>query len=126
MNINALKPVVWLAGSKKALQSLPDDVAKSIGYALYLAQLGMKAAQAKPLKGFSGAGVLEIVEDDGGNAYRAIYTVKCKDVLFVLHCMQKKSKSGIATPKTDLDLIKSRLGMARKIYQEMHNDSTPG
>jgi phage-related protein len=84
------------------------------GYALYLAQLGDKHDQAKPLKGFGGAGVLEVVEDHDGDTYRAVYTVRIAKAVYVLHVFQKKAKRGIATPKSDLDLIKQRLRAAQE------------
>lgn len=87
-----------------------------MGYALYQAQVGRKASSAKPLAGFRGAGVLEIVEDHQTDTYRAVYTVKYSDLVYVLHAFQKKSKKGIATPKHDIDLIKKRLRIAEEDY----------
>ncbi len=92
---------------------MPDDVIDVFGFALHLAQAGKKHDQAKPLKGFGGAGVLEVVEDHLGDTYRAVYTVKIADAVYVLHCFQKKSKQGIETPKHDLDLIRERLKAAQ-------------
>ncbi len=97
---------------------MPEDVQDTFGHALYLAQTGEKHRAAKPLKGFSGAGVLEVVEDCEGNTYRAVYTVRFGEVVYVLHVFQKKSKSGITTPKQEIDLIESRLKQA----QEMHKN----
>ena len=88
---------------------MPEDVQDTFGYALHLAQAGQKHPDAKPLKGFGGAGVLEVVEDSHGDTYRAIYTVRYAEAVYVVHCFQKKSTQGIATPKPDVDLIKSRL-----------------
>lgn len=88
-----------------------------MGYALYQAQAGLKAPLAKPLRGFGGAGVLEIVEDHQTDTYRAVYTVKFSDLVYVLHAFQKKSKKGIATPKTDIELIKRRLQVAEEDYK---------
>ena len=88
-----------------------------MGYALYQAQVGRKAPTAKPLRGFGGASVLEIVEDFQANTYRAVYTVKFVERVYVLHVFQKKSKKGIATPKADVDLIKKRLGLAEQDYK---------
>jgi phage-related protein len=88
-----------------------------MGYALYQAQLGRKAPSAKPLAGFGGAGVLEIVEDFQTNTYRAVYTVKFARLVYVLHAFQKKSKKGIATPKPEVDLIKRRLRFAEQDYK---------
>lgn len=91
---------------------MPEDVQDVFGYALHLAQSGKKHEGAKPLKGFGGAGVLEVVEDFQGNAYRATYTVKFENAVYVLHCFQKKSTQGISTPKPDMDLIRQRLKAA--------------
>ena len=104
-----MKPVHWMGATLDDLRDLPEKVQDDIGYALYLAQNGGKHEHAKPLKGFKGAGVLEIVESHDGEAYRAVYTVKLKHSVYVLHVFQKKSKRGIATPKADLDLITQRL-----------------
>ena len=106
------KPLLWVGSSKKDLQAMPDEVQDSFGYALHLAQTGAKHAHAKPLKGFGSAGVLEVVESEAGSTYRAVYTVKVAATVYVLHCFQKKSTSGIATPKPDLDLIRERLKAA--------------
>ena len=114
-----LKPLHWVGSSKNDLHSLPDDVEDLFGYALYLAQAGKKHAQAKPLKGFGSAGVLEVVEDWHENTYRAVYTVRFARSIFVLHVFQKKSKRGIATPKSDLDLIQKRLCIAEKFAKEL-------
>jgi phage-related protein len=92
--------------------AMPDDVQDTFGYALHLAQIGKKHDQAKPLKGFGSAGVLEVVEDPDGNTYRAVYTVRFGNAVYVLHCFQKKSMHGIATPKPDIDLIRERLRAA--------------
>ena len=96
------------------LKKMPEDVKDVFGYALHLAQNGKKHGDAKPLKGFKGACVFEVVDDFKGDTYRAIYTVRIVDVVYVLHCFQKKSKSGIATPKKDIDLIKQRLRDAQE------------
>lgn len=89
-----------------------------MGYALHLAQVGDKHQDAKPLKGFGGASVLEVVEDFDGDTYRAIYTVKIRDRVCVLHAFQKKSKAKIATPKQDIDLVKQRLKKAQELYSK--------
>lgn len=92
---------------------MPDDVQDIFGFALHLAQAGKKHDQAKPLKGFGGAGVLEVVEDHLGDTFRAVYTVKLANAVYVLHCFQKKSTRGIETPKHDIDLIRERLKVAQ-------------
>src|SRR6266704_2703508 len=114
-----LKPLAWLTSTKRDLMALPDEVIDTFGYALHLAQTGRKHEQAKPLHGFGSAGVLEIVEDWRGNAYRAVYTVRFAAAVFVLHVFQKKSKSGIATPRQDMELIRERLKAAEQIVKEL-------
>ncbi|VWC42476.1 phage derived protein, Gp49-like [Burkholderia aenigmatica] len=91
---------------------MPEIVQDTFGYALYLAQAGRKHDQAKPLKGFGSAGVLEVVESEDSGTYRAVYTVKLGHAVYVLHCFQKKSSRGIATPKRDIDLVRERLKAA--------------
>lgn len=108
-----MKPLYWVGSSKKDLLEMPATVVDVVGYALYLAQNGLKHRQAKPLKGFGSAGVLEVVEDYEGNTYRAVYTVRFSNGLYVLHCFQKKSRKGIETTKQDKDLIEARLKSAR-------------
>ncbi len=107
-----IKKLLWLGSTRKDLKAMPDDVQDTFGYALHQAQVGKKHEQTKPLKGFGSAGVLEVVENSGGGAYRAVYTVKFGDAVYVLHCFQKKSTHGIATPKPDMDLIRERLKAA--------------
>jgi phage-related protein len=112
------KHVLWVGSSKKDLMAMPDEVKSAFGFALYLAQQGKKHQNAKPLKGFSGAGVLEVIEDNLGDTFRAVYTVKIAENIYVLHCFQKKSKRGIETPKQDIDLIRDRLKMAQDHAKE--------
>lgn len=113
------KPLEWVGSSYKDLLALPDDVKRLFGFALSLAQAGEKHDQAKALKGFGGSGVIEVVEDDVAGTYRAVYTVKFAEAVFVLHCFQKKSKRGISTPKQDMDIIEARLKIARALAKEM-------
>lgn len=115
------KPLIWIGGSKKDLMALPTDVRKFFGHALDFAQRGNQHGAAKVLKGFGGAGVLEVVEDHISGTYRAVYTVKFEDAVFVLHCFQKKSKSGISTPKEDMDIIRARLKVAEALAKELQN-----
>jgi len=115
------KPLLWIGSSKKDLMALPIDVRKFFGHALDFAQHGDQHDTAKALKGFGGAGVLEVVEDDAGGTYRGVYTVRFEEAVFVLHCFQKKSKSGIATPKGDIEIIRARLKVAEAIAKEMRN-----
>ena len=112
------KPVHWVAGAREDLRKLPTEVTREIGFALWMAQMGDKHRAAKPLRGFKGAGVLEIVEDHAGDTYRAVYTVRFARAIYVLHVFQKKSKTGIKTPKHELDLVNSRLKWAKEDYEE--------
>jgi phage-related protein len=89
-----------------------------VGYALHHAQIGEKHKDAKPLRGFGGASVLEVVEDYGGDTYRAVYTVKFAGAVYVVHAFQKKSRYGSETPKPDMDLIKQRLKRAEEQHAE--------
>ena len=111
-----LKELEWIASSRKDMQALPRFVQRVFGYALYAAQLGEKPPEAKPLKGFGGSGVLELVEVHRGDTFRAVYTVRFPTKVYVLHVFQKKAKQGIATPKHDLDLIRARLKQAEGLY----------
>jgi phage-related protein len=115
----ALKALFWVGSSKRDLLSLPDPVMDLFGYSLYLAQTGRKHDQAKPLKGFGSAGVLEIAEDWDRNTYRAVYTVQFSHGVFVLHVFQKKSRRGAATPKPEMDLIRERLKAAEQMAREL-------
>jgi len=112
-----LKPVEWIGSSRDDLREFPEDVQQIMGFALYRAQLGKKHPDAKPLKGFKGAGVLEIVDNFDGDTYRAVYTVKFEGIVYVLHAFGKKSKQGISTPKQDIELIEARLKRAEEHYQ---------
>jgi phage-related protein len=107
-----IKPLKWVGSAKKDLLAMPDDVIDVFGFALHLAQAGQQHSQAKPLKGFGSAGVLEVIEDHYGNTYRAVYTVKLAGTVYVLHCFQKKSNQGIKTPQPDMNLIRERLKAA--------------
>jgi phage-related protein len=114
-----VKPLYWVGGSKKDLLALPETVMHVFGYALYLAQIGRKHDQAKPMRGFGSADVLEIIEDWEGNTYRAVYTVRFVESVLVLHVFQKKSKRGAATPKRELDLIRERWKAAERMAREL-------
>jgi phage-related protein len=116
------KKILWVGSSYKDLLELPKDVRRTFGYALSLAQVGERHDFVKVLKGFGGAGVLEVVADNFGDTYRAVYTVKFSEAIFVLHCFQKKSKQGIATPKEDLNIILSRLKIARLKAKELSDE----
>ena len=108
----SLKQLVWIGASRKEMMAVPRAVQRTFGYGLYLAQLGDKHPDAKPLKGFHGANTLEIVEDYRGDTYRAIYTVRFISRVYVLHVFQKKARRGIETPKNVLSLIRERLKQA--------------
>ncbi len=112
------KPVRWVGSALKNLKSFPAQVQNEIGYALYAAQCGETDPSAKPLKGFGGATVLEIVAPFGGNTWRCVYTVRFQGVVYVLHAFQKKSKRGITTPQKEIDLIQQRLAAAEHDHRE--------
>ncbi|MGV1014140.1 MAG: type II toxin-antitoxin system RelE/ParE family toxin [Methyloceanibacter sp.] len=120
------RPVIFVGSAREDLRAFPADVRKVMGVALQTAELGGKHAIAKPLKGFHGASVLEIVDDHDGDTYRAVYTTKLKGVIFVLHAFQKKSKRGRETPPRDLNLIKARLKQAAEIYDERFKTQKAG
>ena len=115
------KPIVWIGTSRRDLKTFPKQVRSDIGQALYTAQLGETDPATKPLKGFGGARVMEIVDRYDTNAYRAVYTVQFSDVIYVLHSFQKKSKSGIATPQKDIELIRRRLAEALRLNRQRSN-----
>lgn len=113
-----MKPLEWVGRSQDDLREFPAAVKRDIGFALYFAQMGDKHPSAKPLKGFGGAGVLDVVEDFDGSTYRAVYTVRFADAIYVLHVFQKKAKKGIATPRQELELIRKRLRHAGIMSQK--------
>ena len=113
-----LKPVRWIAGSKDDLSAMPPEVRRDVGYALYVAQQGDKDEDAKVLKGFGGAGVIEVIARHDGDAFRTVYTVRFAGVVYVLHAFQKKAKRGIATPKKEIDLVRKRLRLAEQDYED--------
>jgi phage-related protein len=116
------KALRFVGPSREDLRSFPHEVQQAIGHALYLAQTGDKHPAAKPLKGYRGAGVLEVVEDFAGDTFRAVYTVRFRDAVYVLHAFQKKSKTGIKTPRRELDLIDERLRQAERHYRQTLED----
>ena len=109
---HSLRPLLWVGSSKRDYRDFPAGVQRNFGFELYLVQTGQHPPSAKPLKGF-GAGTVELIEDFEGDAYRAIYTVRFKEAVYVLHTFKKKSTRGIATAKRDIDLIKNRLQGAK-------------
>ena len=118
MKDEPIRPVAWVGSSKKDFRAFPDDVQDAMGFALYQAQIGSWQTAMKVLKGFGGAGVLELVENHHGDTYRAVYTVRFEEAVYVLHSFQKKSKSGIKTSQQDMDMIKSRLKLAEAHHQQ--------
>ncbi len=114
-----MKTVIWIASSKRDLEDLPKQVIRAFGYAIYQAQEGVHPDIAKVMKGFGSAEVIELIDDDNGGTFRAVYTVRFGDVIFILHVFQKKSKKGIETPKQDIELIHARLRRAEEIYKEL-------
>ncbi len=113
-----VKPVRWMGSSRRDLRAFPKSVKRDIGQALYAAQRGEEYPWVKALRGFGGRSVLEIVAPYRTDAYRAVYTVRFADAIYVLHAFQKKSTTGIATPQQDLDLIRQRLGAAERDHRE--------
>jgi phage-related protein len=120
-----MKRISFIGSSKKDIQAFPDDVKDDVGYALFQVQLGETPTCVKPLKGL-GSGVLEIIEDFRTDTYRAVYTVKFDEVIYVLHCFQKKSKQGSKTPPKDLDLIKQRLKAAEEDHRTNYETKKRG
>lgn len=110
------KPLDWVGSSKKDFLDFPEPVKNEIGNALGLAQFGGKHPSAKPWKG-QGSGVLEVVEDHAGDTYRAFYTVRFKEVVYVLHAFQKKSPKGVKTAQVDVDLVERRLKVAQQDHE---------
>jgi phage-related protein len=110
-----LKPVTWVGTSLKDLREFPETVQDHMGYALYVAQRGGKHQDAKVLSGFGGAGVVEVIKDQRGDTFRAVYTLRYAGSVYVLHVFQKKSKTGRGTPRRDVELIKQRLREAEQI-----------
>lgn len=116
-----VKSVIWVGSSRRDLRALSEEVRRSIGKALYAAQQGMTDPAAKPLKGFGGARVMEIVERFRTDAYRAVYTAHFESAVYVLHVFQKKAKRGRATPKQEIDLIRQRFAEAERHDRERQN-----
>lgn len=112
-----VKPLIWIGSSREELKNFPETVKDVAGFALYKTQMGGKHPAAKPLKGFHGAGVVEIAENYSGNTYWVIYTTRLEGAIYVLHAFQKKSKTGIETPKQEIDLINSRLKTALEHHE---------
>jgi phage-related protein len=112
-----------MGSSLADLRKLSEDVKDVFGFALHQAQLGARHIDAKPLKGFGGAGVLEVLTDDRGGTYRLVYTVKLRFAVYVLHVFQKKSKTGIRTPEKEIRLIVERLKLAARHHEEFYEQT---
>ncbi len=112
-----LRPLLWIASSKRDFLKFPSDVQDGFGYELYLAQTGAHSPHAKPLKG-PGGGVIELAIEFEGDAYRTVYAVRFARATYVLHAFKKKSKRGAATARADIELVRSRLADAAYDYQE--------
>ena len=121
LNGPKLKSIRWVGSSLKDLKSFPKTVQRHIGQALYAAQCDEEYPTVKALKGYGGRTVLEIVAHDGTGTYRAIYTVRFRDAIYVLHAFQKKSTKGKSTPKREIELIENRLVAAERDYRERQN-----
>jgi phage-related protein len=121
MKTDPLKPVRWVGSSLKDLKEFPEEVRYHIGHALYVVQQGLKHQDAKPLIGL-GSGVLEVVSDFDGNTFRAVYTVRFAEAVYVLHTFQKKAKRGIDTPKREIELVRERLRVAEEHYRRNHGN----
>ena len=113
------KPLYWVGSSLKNVGRFPAEVQRTMGFALSAAQFGGKHPSAKPWRS-EGPGILEVVKDHDGDTFRAVYTVRLGDAVYVLHAFQKKSPSGIATRQSDIDLVKARLRIAQRDYEEKH------
>lgn len=120
-----LKELIWIGSSKKDFMKLPEEIIDIFGYELYIAQKGSLHQNSKVLKGFHGAGVIELKESNEAGTYRAVYTVKMEEIVFVLHVFQKKSKQGIKTPQPEIDIIKSRLKDAQETYNTLLKKGRP-
>lgn len=112
--VRPIRPLLWVASSKRDYRGFPARVQDTLGFELFLAQTGQHPPSAKPLKGFGG--VLELVEDFDGDTYRAVYAVRFAEAMYVLHAFKKKSKHSIKTPQKDIDLVKQRLKAAEQDY----------
>jgi phage-related protein len=117
------KPVFWIGSSRTDLKEFPDGVQDAMGFALWHAQIGQKHADAKPMKGLGGGGVLEVVANRARSTYRAVYTVRYAGAVYVLHAFQKKSKQGIKTAQCDMVLIRKRLKVAKEHYENWQKQS---
>lgn len=120
-NLESRRRIVWVGSSLRDLRAFPPEVRRDVGQSLYAAQQGESDPSAKPLKGFGGGSVIEIVARHRGDTWRAVYTVQFAEAVYVLHAFQKKSKRGIATPKREIELIRKRLAEAERLHRERQN-----
>jgi phage-related protein len=118
------KPLVWVGASLRDFRAFPDQVKSEMGYALFLAQSGGRHRKAKTLKGYGGGAVIELIEDQDGDTFRTVYTVRFASAVYVLHAFQKKSKKGAATPPSDIRLIDQRLRDAQRLHEEGNHGRT--
>lgn len=125
MDDKIIRPVAWVGSSYKDYRAFPDTVQDGMGYALYRAQTGGMHGSVKPLKGFGGAGVVEIVEDHDTDTYRAVYTVKFTGIVYVLHAFQKKAKKGRETPDSEMATVRRRLKVAADDYKRLTEGKSP-
>jgi phage-related protein len=115
------RPVVWVGSNRRDLREFPREVRREIGRALYAAQDGETDPAAKPMRGFGGGSIVEIIANHRGDTWRAVYTVRFAEAIYGLHAFQKKSKRGIATTKGDIELIRQRLAEAERLHRERQN-----
>ncbi len=120
------KPLFWMGSTHKDLKSFPAEVRQAVGFALFQAELGRKHVDAKVLKGFGGAEVLEVMSDFDGDTYRTVYTVKFAGAVYALHAFQKKSKKGIKTPAVEVDIVRSRLKAAEEHHAKRRAEENQG
>lgn len=117
------KPLEWMGDTRRVVRAFPKPVRQVVGQALYGAQIGDTHVDTKPLKGFGGASVVEILADHDGDTFRVVYTVRFHGVVYTLHAFQKKAKKGIKSPQKELDLIKQRLRNAERHYKEHYGSN---
>jgi phage-related protein len=115
------RPIIWVGSSRRDLRTFPREVRRDLGQSLYAAQQGETDPSAKPLKGFGGGSLIEVVAQHRGGTWRAVYTVRFVEAIYVLHTFQKKSKKGIATPNKDMNLVRQRLSAAERLHRERQN-----
>ena len=120
---SAVRPLLWVSSCKRDYDRFPPQLQRNLGFELFLAQTGQHPPSAKLMKGFGG--VVELVADFDGDTYRAVYTVRFRDAVYVLHAFMKKSKRGIKTPKSDIELIRRRLKAAEADYARRTEEKNP-